>query len=216
MTCRECAARAGAIADQEVDGALDPAELRAIEEHLVGCADCARLHRETVELVRGLKALPLLDGVKSPGAVWSRIEAELDTRMPAVAWWRRPWIVVPSLSAAALAALLVIRATRQAGDDALTAQLLGDAQAEFRRGEEHYRRAIYDLRELALRERGAWPPDRQKHFDESLASLDAAVDRWRAQALARPGDPEAEELLVSACQKEVAFLEDTALKGAGQ
>jgi anti-sigma factor RsiW len=214
VNCKDCRERAGAVADQEVDGPLDPAELRAIEEHLAGCAECARLHAETAELQRGLRGLPPVEG--NPAPMWTRIEAELDSRVRQVAWYRRPWLIVPALSAAALAALLVVRASRQAGNDALTAQLLDDAQAEFRRGEEHYRRAIFDLREVAEHERAAWTPDRQKHFDESLAGLDAAVDRWRAQALARPGDPEAEELLLGACQKEVAFLEEAAFRGAAQ
>lgn len=89
-----------------VDGELDPARARRVEDHVAGCTQCrdrAARHRAVASLLR--QAAP----VEAPAAVWASIEFVLETGLhdrPVERWrsWAAPaWI-------AAAAAVLVITA----------------------------------------------------------------------------------------------------------
>lgn len=212
MTCARCEP----LISRLLDGELAGDEARAVEAHVAGCERCRLVRRELaamIEAARGLRS------PEPPPALWARIEARLDERparrswLAALrldgGWWR---YAVPSLAAAALALGVTVKLVRHAApsDDVL----LKDAQSEFARAEEHYARAIAGLRTLAGRERERWPEERRLRYDRALAALDEATLRCRDATSARPADPDAEELLFGSYRRQIAFLEESLMRGA--
>jgi hypothetical protein len=196
-----------------LDGELDEERARQLELHLGSCAQCAAARRELTAMIDAARALP---SPEPPSALWTRIDARLDEPVRSPSWWqlvtgRRLRFAVPVLAAVALATGIGLSLRTPApSDDAL----LADAQTEFGKAESHYRRAVDDLRVLATRERDRWPDERRAHFDQALAALDQAMERSRDATRARPADPEAQEQLFSAYRRQIAFLEESLLRGA--
>ncbi len=192
-----------------LDGELDEVEARALERHLGACPGCATARRELETLVATARTLP---PPAAPPPSWARIEARLDE--PAQPAWRWPTLrlVVPALAAVTLAVGggIALRHRAAPSDDAL----LADAQSEFGKAEAHYRRAVNDLRVLATREGERWPEERRARFRQALAALDESVAASRRASGVHPADPEAQEQLFSAYRRQIAFLEDSLLRGA--
>lgn len=235
LGCDEARARLDAL----VDGELDAAEADAVEAHLAACDACGRERAAIVALVSSLRRVGSTGGgglsAERAEAVWARLDAALavESGTPARSGggdraragrtdragsrrWRRAVIVAGGIAAAAGVALVVAprigpRAGSVAGapsDDAL----LRDAESEFARAEEHYARAVADLRRLATVERARWPEAERARFDGALAALDRATAACKEAARGRRADPEAEELLYRAYREQIAFLEDSLLR----
>ena len=86
-----------------LDGALTPAEGRAIEEHAASCADCAAAIAEARGLIAGssriLAALDAVPGGVLPSAeTFSALGSERGAPVPSRQWWRS----VPLRAAAAI------------------------------------------------------------------------------------------------------------------
>jgi Flp pilus assembly protein TadD len=99
---------------------------------------------------------------------------------------------------------------RGLSDDAVIAQ----AEAEFHKADEHYRRAVEELRTVAEKERKDWALPKRAEYDAAQAQLEAAVARCRQVAGERPADVDAEELLFAAYRKEIRFFEDQMMREA--
>ncbi len=93
-------------------------------------------------------------------------------------------------------------------------ELMASATAELARGQEHYTRAIAELKTLAARERVRWSPEVASSFDDSLAEIDRAVERTRQLASSAPADPDSQDALVAAYRRQVDFLEEMLVRGA--
>ena len=93
-------------------------------------------------------------------------------------------------------------------------ELMASASAELARGQEHYTRAIAELKTLAARERVRWSPEVARSFDDSLAEIDRAVERTRQLASSAPADPDSQDALVAAYRRQVDFLEEMLVRGA--
>lgn len=207
MKCRDCEP----LVSEWIDGDLDEARAAEVAAHVENCASCARAKAELLALVDAARGIGREETADPPSALWTRISAELDS--PSSAPRRLRWLA-PSLAGLALAAALAfglaLRRAPPPSDDAL----LTDAQAEFRKAESHYLAAISDLRAIAARDRDGWPEARRHRYDEALAALDAAAEKCRGAARARPTDPDAQDLLYGAYRRQVAFLEESLLRGA--
>ena len=91
---------------------------------------------------------------------------------------------------------------------------IAQAEAEFHKADEHYRRAVDELRSVAEKERREWPLPKRAQYDAAQAQLEAAVARCRQVAGERPADLDAEELLFAAYRKEIRFFEDQMMREA--
>jgi hypothetical protein len=213
MRCQDVERRLSAY----LDGELGEHEAAGVEEHLTDCGSCAAMERETRGAVDGLRALPGLD---APEGMWSRIAAELDAQPePRPSWaerfarWR--WALGGATAAAFAMALLVlvVRPLWRSAPGPSDESLWRDAQAEFRRAEEHYQRAIADLDQLAGRAKDGWPEERRRHFEDARVAYDREIETCRRVAYKHPDDSDAQELLYRAYREEITFLEDALLRG---
>jgi hypothetical protein len=194
------------------DGELPPATAERLRRHVDECAACRQALVELQALKRGLMTLPAPEGEDNWSVLVNRLAAEPPPLLPVTRWrWRR--LTLPSL---ALAVVVVAgggwlrwHKGRGLNADAVIAQ----AESEFRAADQHYRRAVDELRTVAEHEREAWTPPKRAEYDAAQAQLEAAVARCRAVAAERPADVDAEELLFAAYRKEIRFFEDQMMRG---
>ena len=109
MTCRRCQE----LLSQHLDGDLSPRRIRAVDQHLAGCAVCSAVRGELAALCGVVSSLPRHD----PGdALWGRIDAALDAdeRAHDRRRWRWP-VLVPAVGGAALLATVGVSQVLQAG-----------------------------------------------------------------------------------------------------
>ncbi|MCU1283475.1 MAG: hypothetical protein JWM53_7021 [bacterium] len=198
-----------------VDGELSARKTARLRAHVEGCADCARALADLETMKRGLGALPERAGEDNWSVLVNRLAAqplpaERRRFFPLLSWR----IVLPSLAVLVLAAAggawLRWHKGRGLSDDAVIAQ----AEAEFRKADEHYRRAVDELRSVAEKERKEWAVPKRAEYDAAQAQLEAAIARCRQVAGERPADVDAEELLFAAYRKEIRFFEDQMMREA--
>jgi hypothetical protein len=197
-----------------VDGDLSARATRRVRTHVDGCAHCARALADLETMKRGLDALPERAGEDNWSVLVNRLAQPLAPEprrwIPQLSWR----VVVPSLAALVLAAgggaWLRWHKGRGLSDDAVIAQ----AETEFHKADEHYRRAVEELRPVAEKERKEWPLPKRAEYDAAQAQLEAAVARCRQVAGERPADVDAEELLFAAYRKEIRFFEDQMMREA--
>jgi putative zinc finger protein len=197
------------------DGDLGASEAERLRFHVGGCARCTRALDELEALARGLGELPAPEGEDNWSVLVNRLAADPPARLRlrAPAWWRRRW-VIPSLAGLTLATLAGGGLRWHKGRGLSDEAVIGQAEAEFRAAEAHYKRAVEDLRGVAEKQREEWTPSKRAEYDAAQAQLEVAVARCRGVASERPADVDAEELLFAAYRKEIRFFEDQMMRGA--
>jgi hypothetical protein len=195
-----------------VDGDLSARQSRKVRAHVDGCASCARALADLETMKRGLGALPERAGEDNWSIVVNRLA---QPRLPEPRRLMPPWRwALPSLALVAMlaggGAWLRWHKGRGLSADAVIAH----AESEFHKADEHYRRAVDELRSLAEKERRGWPLPKRAEYDAAQAQLEAAVARCRQVSDERPADVEAEELLFAAYRKEMRFFEDQMMREA--
>jgi hypothetical protein len=197
-----------------VDGDLSERQARKVRAHADGCAGCARALADLETMKRGLEALPERAGEDNWSIVVNRLAqpAPVEARrwLPVLSWrWAVPSLALVAMLAGG-GAWLRWHKGRGLSADAVIAH----AETEFHKADEHYRRAVDELRSLAEKERRDWPLPKRAEYDAAQAQLEAAVARCRMVADERPADVDAEELLFAAYRKEIRFFEDQMMREA--
>jgi len=200
-----------------VDGDLSARQTQKVRAHVDACASCARALADLETMKRGLGALPERAGEDNWSVVVNRLAQPIAPRddvprrlLPAFSWrWALPSLAVLALAAGG-GAWLRWHKGRGLSADAVIAH----AETEFHKADQHYRRAVDELRTLAEKDRRGWPLPKRAEYDAAQAQLEAAVTRCRQVADERPADVEAEELLFAAYRKEMRFFEDQMMREA--
>jgi hypothetical protein len=194
------------------DGDLSERAAKKVRAHVDGCASCARALADLETMKRGLGALPERAGDDNWSIVVNRLAQPMapePRRWLPVLSWR---LALPSLALVAMlaggGAWLRWHKGRGLSADAVIAH----AESEFHKADAHYRRAVDELKQLAERERRAWPVPKRAEYDAAQAQLEAAVTRCRQVADQQPADVDAEELLFAAYRKEIRFFEDQMMR----
>ena len=198
------------------DGDLSRFSAWRVRRHLFGCDRC---RAELAELELTTAALPSLGTPEPPpaDAGWAALTAKMARqphlppvvdRAPAPA---RRWFAwaMPVAAAAAMATLGVIFVRGRGPSDA---EILSQADIEFRHAEEHYQRALAKLRAAADGHRADWPAERRQAYEQAQRALSDATAACRKATLGAR-DPDAEQLLFSAYRKEIAFYQDALAPG---
>ncbi|MGZ3439055.1 MAG: anti-sigma factor family protein [Polyangia bacterium] len=198
-----------------VDDDLSARQTARLRAHVDGCASCARALADLETMKRGLGALPERAGEDNWSVLVNRLAQQPLPAEPRRFIPSRSWrVAAPALAALVLAAgggaWLRWHKGRGLSDDAVIAQ----AEAEFHKADEHYRRAVEELRTVAEKERKDWALPKRAEYDAAQAQLEAAVARCRQVAGERPADVDAEELLFAAYRKEIRFFEDQMMREA--
>lgn len=196
------------------DGDLGARKAARVRAHVDACEACRRTLGDLEQMKRGLDALPSVDGEDN----WSVLVNRLAAPAPARSRWTLPSLpvrfVAPAMAlvmaGAGVAGWVRWHKGRGLSDEAVIAS----AEGEFHKADQHYRRAVDELRRVAERQRQGWPVPKRAEYDAAQAQLEAAVERCRAVAEERPADLDAEELLFAAYQKEIRFYEDQMMREA--
>ena len=200
-----------------VDGDLSARKAARVRGHVEGCAGCRRALADLETMKRGLGALPERAGEDN----WSLLVNRL-AQPPVVAprRWAPSWMLpswrwmLPSLAALVLASGGAAWLRWHKGRGLSADVVIAHAETEFHQADEHYRRAVDELRTLAEKERQGWPVPKRAEYDAAQAQLEAAVTRCRQVADHEPADVDAEELLFAAYRKEIRFFEDQMMREA--
>ncbi len=197
-----------------VDGDLSERQARRVRAHVEACASCARAMADLETMKRGLGALPERAGEDQWSILVNRLAqpARVEPRrwLPQLSWrWALPSVAVVALAAGGGAWLRWHHGRGMSADT-----VIAHAETEFHKADEHYRRAVDELRTLAERDRQSWPLPKRAEYDAAQAQLEAAVARCRQVAEHEPADVDAEELLFAAYRKEIRFFEDQMMREA--
>jgi anti-sigma factor RsiW len=193
MTCAELETRLQAYAH----GTLPAPEAAALEAHLSGCAQCARLLEAMEPAPVGLAALPR--SIPPDRDLWTSIEQRIRPRA------RR--IAVPAWLLAAAAILLVafssgvtLLLVRPAPTAAVAA---GEALAPL---EAQYASAATDLSHALDQARQRLSPETIRTIERNLAVIDSALAESRRALAGDPGNASLERLVIATWQQKMDFL----------
>jgi putative zinc finger protein len=196
-----------------VDGDLSVRKSARVRAHVASCAGCATALADLETMKRGLGALPERAGEDNWSIVVNRLAQQPVAPLPRR--WIFPWrFVLPSLAVLALAAGGGAWLRWHKGRGLSTDRVIAHAESEFRKADDHYRRAVDELRSVAEKERKEWPLPKRAEYDAAQAQLELAVQRCHQVAEERPADVDAEELLFASYRKEIRFYEDQLMREA--
>lgn len=189
-----------------LDDALTPSDRRDLEAHLQDCATCAEVLADLRAIVEGARAISARDVERGPEAdLWPGIEARLRDRpmqeVPrnSAAWSGHRYSV--SLRQVAAASIAVVALTASAiwfahdwgrrevlargasGGGRIAAVPASSAPAEAALN------GIESLKQLLDERRQRLDPSTLRTIEESLASVEAAVEQARLALEADPDDP---------------------------
>jgi len=195
-----------------VDGDLSERQARRVRAHVDSCASCARALGDLETMTRGLGALPARAGEDNWSIVVNRLAQPVPPAprawLPSLSWrWTLPSLALVALLAGGGAWLRWHKGRGLSAD-----RVIAHAESEFHKADEHYRRAVDELRTLAEKQRQDWPVPKRAEYDAAQAQLEAAVARCREVAEQQPADVDAEELLFAAYRKEIRFYEDQMMR----
>lgn len=205
--------------NEYVDRALGRDGRAEVARHLEACAAC----RQTVEELREIaRAAAALDSITPPARVWERIEKAIGANpagtSPARARSHRSSHAWTWLAAAAVLVLAVFIGLRfgPSGSPGApeTAADLGPAVAEvieteLTLAEEHYRKAIVGLEQIASAADTGFDPETAVTLQNSLAVINQAIDESRAAVRAEPASELAQSSLIENFKTKLALLQDT-------
>ncbi|MCI0436300.1 MAG: zf-HC2 domain-containing protein [Gemmatimonadetes bacterium] len=195
------------------DDALPPGERGIVERHLAACPDCHDAAYALKELVGSLRTLPR--DIAPPRDLRPGIAARIDHERAgdeaARRGWRERslWSVRPQLAAAALVLMALSSVTtawlvrRETGR---VPAAMDGMVAEMAAAEAKYRDAAVELEALLRDVRHEMSPATTQLFDQSLATLDRALNETRAALDADPGNPTLTGIMIASYEKKIELL----------
>lgn len=200
-----------------VDGELTAAESAAVEAHLARCAEC----RTVVEQLRGIAAVAAgLPGTHPAADLWPAIESRIAApgtlepgERPAGRW--RVSLTFPQLAAAAVLLMLlsgglVLWLQRDAPQPdtrvADSVPPVADGIVPASLADASFDNAVADLGRILAAGRGRLDPETVRVLEETLATIDGAIEQSRQALEADPANAFLHSHLVSARQRKIALL----------
>jgi anti-sigma factor RsiW len=220
-----------------VDGAGEPSERSAIDQHLATCASCRQLVDDLREIARAVASLEYRE---PPARAWARIERAIklerehgvtgadssrgaqaggrgaDAGSPATA---RPYKWAPWLAAAAalvlatVVGLRIVPGLQRATPVPVEAPAAGSAaesvESELRLAESHYENAIKGLEQITKAGDQSLDPKTAATLQKNLAVIDQAISESRAAIRSQPANEPAQQSLIENFKTKITLLQDT-------
>jgi len=202
LTCAEAQTRLFDL----VDGLLDESERALTLAHLAGCAEC----REEEGRLRALlaEAAALAAEVAPPTDLWPHIERRIRASGTGAGWLRH--LAAAACVALALAGVLTARwpdgGPPADGGAPGTLQPAALQAADVEQVERDYERAASALLGRLRARRGQMPPETVAQVEQSLRTIDAALDQIRAALRQQPAEPALHLMLAATHRKKVEVL----------
>jgi anti-sigma factor RsiW len=190
-----------------LDGTLSPSDREDLEGHLASCGECAAVLDDLRRLLARARALPATDSSRAPEVdLWPGIEARLRTETvravpaPGGGGWSRMRLSVSMTQLAAACLALVALSGSAAWLASDWARRESVAQQSLRSGPvaavpatsspaEAAENEIASLKRVLDARRERLDPNTLRAIEESLASIEAAVEQARLALDADPSDP---------------------------
>jgi predicted anti-sigma-YlaC factor YlaD len=191
--------------DDFVDGELAPAERAGLAEHLAHCAECRAEEARLRALLAEAAALPL--EVAPPADLWPHIERRI--RVSGAGSWLRYMAAAACVVLALAGALTARRTGTTAAPGVATSTGAGGTLLEVsdvEQIERDYERAASALLVKMHAQRGRMSPETVAQVEESLRTIDAALEQIRAALRQRPAEPALHLMLTSTHRKKVEVL----------
>ena len=223
MGCNNCQE----LISDYIDGALELGEQSQVERHLADCESCRAVRDDLLQIIHFSQKLP----VQTPsGAVWMRIQTQIEAERPAGFWaFLQSWnaklrsrhfnMSIPQLAAGALALAIIVsialvitrrdipgasETNSQAAAAALSTNLLSNP--DLKQMEEQ----MDKLKETVEQNKIAWSPEIRGTFDRSLLYVDQSLIECRQQLSNNPYDSASQELMLNAYREKMRLLEEFA------
>jgi hypothetical protein len=198
-------------------GTGEAAEGARVEEHLAGCAACRAEEAALRALLADAAALP--PAVTPPVDLWPGIERRIRTSGSGT--WLR-YLAAAACVALAVAGALTARststppATTVAGAAGAPAALQPAAlqAADVEQVERDYERAASALLVKMRAQQDRLSPETVAQVEESLRTIDAALEQIRAALQQRPAEPALHLMLTATHRKKVEVLRRVVEVGA--
>jgi hypothetical protein len=188
-------------------GTLSRPEAEAVEQHLLGCAECAADFRFQRSL-KG-KTAALASGIAPEHELWPGIRDQIRGTPATVAtarppWLRTPWLIAATIVLMALssgATLLLTRTGNQKPDG---------GSRDFQSTEVGYRQAADELlRNLQAHRKELGEPAFQV-IEQNLHIIDQAIQETQAALASDPRNQQVTELLWASYEKKIDLLQRAA------
>lgn len=199
MTCQELFDQL----DRYHAGALGRAEAEAVEQHLLGCADCAADFRFQRTLKNRTAALPV--EVAPPHELWSGIRDRIRGGVPAVdarpRWQRPSWLIAAAVILMALSSAVTVMLTRS-----------GSLQPsfgtrDFTSTEVGYRQAADELVRTIQSHRKELGEPAFQVIEQNLRIIDQAISETQAALASDPRNQQVAQLLWASYEKKIDLLQ---------
>ena len=189
--------------DDFVDGELAGPERARVDEHLAACAGCRAEEARLRALLGEAAALPR--EVAPPADLWPHIERRIRVSRGGGAWTRH--LAAAACLALALGGALTARSTRgPAPASEPTPQAVALEAADVEQIERDYERAASALLVKLRGQQDRMSPETVAQVEESLRTIDAALEQIRAALKQRPEEPALHLMLTSTHRKKVEVL----------
>jgi anti-sigma-K factor RskA len=221
MVCNECQE----LLSDYIDGELELGEQVKIERHLGDCEPCRAVRDDLLQIVHFSNQLP----EHSPsGALWARIQSDIEEQQPAGfwprarAWWGRTRsrhfdLSIPQMAAAAAALVIVLSVgvitSRQAsapGGLSLTSSATGapsQVQPLSNPDLQQLEKQISNLSATIEQRKISWDPQLRVKFEKNMTLIEQSLAECRHQLSDNPGDDISQELMLNAYREKVRLLE---------
>lgn len=199
----------------EIDGGLDTARKRSLEEHLLRCPRCRKLREDFKKIKNSAQGLPEI----SPGGeTWFKIASRMRvsqerTESPVRLWRRRSLWSSQRLGWVAGAALLLVVAagTFVVGPQIWKQDFSGSQKyvlSKLDEAERHYQKAIEALWEAVSSQKEEIDPQLFAVFQKNLDIIDTSIQACKEAVLSRPDSIDTRNYLLAAYKEKRNLLEE--------
>ena len=221
MVCNECQE----LISDYIDGELELGEQVKIERHLGDCEPCRAVRDDLLQIVHFSHQLP--EHAPS-GALWARIQSDLEEQRPSGFWSRAgAWrdriksrqfgLSIPQIAAAAAVLAIVICAgvitlRQNAAPDVISlASSVAPAGSQVQRLSnsdlQQLEKQISSLSATIEQRKTSWDPQLRVKFEKNMTLIEQSLAECRHQLSDNPGDDISQELMLNAYREKVRLLE---------
>jgi anti-sigma-K factor RskA len=221
MVCNECQE----LISDYIDGELELGEQVKIERHLGDCEPCRAVRDDLLQIVHFSHQLP----EQSPsGALWARIQSDIEEQRPAGfwpragAWWanaqsRHFNLSIPQMIAGAAALAIIIsvgvivfRQNAPLDEKSLASSTLSagsQVQVLSNPDLQQLERQISNLCATIEQRKVSWDHALRVKFEKNMSLIEQSLAECRHQLNNNPGDDVSQELMLNAYREKVRLLE---------
>jgi len=198
-----------AIINDYVDGLLDEAERRALEDHLPECDRCARVLGETRALLAEAGALPR--DVLPERDLWPGVERKIAAPSRTGFRWQVPaFAAAAALVLMAATALVTWQVARRPGSEAPAVAAASVSDRGLREAERDFNEATMKLLEVLRSDRARVRPETLQLVEANLEIINEAIAETRTALEKDPANTGLGRVLMAMYQKKSELLRNAA------